>query len=104
MSIDYGDLAVAFRGKAEDLRALGPAARRPWFCAPPNISGNSRMSAFISATGTGINRIRPSKPMKKRCRELEERFQGAYACADFFGCAKEPGAVWAIQWAKDFRF
>ena len=22
MSIDYGDLAVAFRGKAEDLRAL----------------------------------------------------------------------------------
>lgn len=28
MSIDYGDLAVAFRGKAEDLRALGPAAEK----------------------------------------------------------------------------
>lgn len=28
MSIDYGDLAGAFRGKAEDLRTLGPAAEK----------------------------------------------------------------------------
>lgn len=34
----------------------------------------------------------PIQADEKRCRELEERFQGVYACADFFGCAKEPGA------------
>lgn len=34
----------------------------------------------------------PNPTDEKNCRELEERFQGVYACADFFGCAKEPGA------------
>lgn len=33
----------------------------------------------------------PIQADEKSCRELEERFQGVYACADFFGCAKEPG-------------
>lgn len=35
----------------------------------------------------------PSLSDEKGCRELEDRFRGAYTCADFFGCAKEPGAA-----------
>ena len=48
-----------------------------------------REDAVLLLLGEGADQDR----IREKCRELEEQFQGAYPCADFFGGVKAPGAV-----------